>query len=58
MTDMDVVTRYGFKYTSVGVRCLHCDAPFSRVDGSVMRSHARNCPVLPREFPIPGVCAS
>jgi hypothetical protein len=60
MTDFpDFVGHYGFKRIykqgSVAVRCVPCDAEFPRPEGSVMRSHARNCPVAPREYRIPGV---
>lgn len=53
----DPVQTYGYVRVPGGVRCAHCDALFNGPgEGSVMRSHARRCPVLPRSFPIPGVC--
>lgn len=59
------VTEYGFaRICGAGadaddgarIVCVHCDARFPQVDGAVMRSHARHCPVEPRDFPTPGVC--
>lgn len=54
----DPVARYGYERLPNGsIQCSACLACFlPPADGSIMRSHARKCPVTPRSFPIPGVC--
>jgi ribosomal protein S26 len=57
-----LAARYGFEQRGYhrgspthSVRCLACGVTLPR-DGSVMRSHARKCPVEPRVYDVPGVC--
>ena len=54
----DAVAAYGYQRTDIGIRCTSCDATFPAADGSVMRGHAKRCPVNPRTYRVPGVCQS
>ena len=54
----DAVTGYGYERTDTGVRCTSCGATFDDADGSVMRGHARRCPINPRHYHVPAVCDS
>ena len=56
-----IVEAYGYTKADDGsVTCNDCGEHFRKavVDGAVMRGHGRRCPVNPRFFRIPGVCAS
>lgn len=58
----DTLGRYRFQVTNTlgpgprGCRCIDCGATFPRAEGSVMRSHAKSCPVNPRTYHVPAVC--
>lgn len=53
------ITRYGYERTDdTGIRCTACGDTFPVADGSVMRGHAKRCPVNPRIYDVPGVCWS
>jgi hypothetical protein len=52
----DAIAEYGYVRQDGGVRCLSCEQLFRPADGSIMRGHAKRCPVNPRVFEVPGVC--